>query len=128
MLKIPPFEIIRASRRSISLQISRAHGLIVRAPFSVPEDIIHAFIDRKSDWIRKHLTRHIEQKNNTLHYLGQAYPFEYNLLQKEAVIYSEGMFSFSGKVKDSEMEQIILMKWYRKQAQEYMSERVAHFS
>lgn len=92
MSKIPPFEIVRASRRSISIQISKTHGLIVRAPFSVPEDIIHAFVERKTDWIRKHLTRHTEQreqKSNALYYLGQSHSFEYNLLQKEKVLQSE---------------------------------------
>lgn len=131
MSKLPHFEIVRASRRSVSIQISKTRGLIVRAPFSVPEDIIHAFVERKSDWIRKHLARHTErkeQKSDTLYYLGQAYPFEYNLLQRESVVCSEGMFTFSGKTKDSEMEQMILMKWYRKQAREYISGRVAHFS
>ncbi|MDD5376842.1 MAG: SprT family zinc-dependent metalloprotease [Candidatus Gracilibacteria bacterium] len=131
MSEIPPFEIIRASRRSISIQISKTYGLVVRAPFSVPEDIIHAFVDRKSDWIMKHLARHTEQrerKNNTLYYLGHIYPFEYNLLQKETVTHSGGMFTFSGKVKDSGMEQAALTRWYRKQAQIYLSERVYHFS
>ncbi len=92
MSKTPPFQIIRASRRSISIQISKTHGLIVRAPFSVPEDIIHAFVERKSDWIAKHLIRHTEQKerrSNTLYYLGQPHSFEYNLVQKEAIAQSE---------------------------------------
>lgn len=131
MSKIPHFEIVRASRRSISIQISKTHGLIVRAPFSVPEDIIHAFVERKTDWIMKHMTRHIEQKeqkNNTLYYLGQVHSFEYNLLQKESVVCSEGIFTFSGKVKDTGTEQVVLMKWYRKQAQIHISGRVVHFS
>jgi len=92
MTKIPPFEIVRASRRSISIQISKTHGLIVRAPFSVPEDIIYAFVERKSDWIIKHTTRHMEQKeqkSTALYYLGQPHSFEYNLLQKETVLQSE---------------------------------------
>lgn len=92
MPKIPPFEIIRASRRSISIQISKTHGLIVRAPFSVPEDIIHAFVDRKADWIMKHMTKHTvrsETKINTIYHLGQTYAFEYNLLQKESVLCSD---------------------------------------
>ncbi|HBB27250.1 TPA: hypothetical protein DCZ36_01985 [Candidatus Gracilibacteria bacterium] len=131
MPKTPPFEIIRASRRSISIQISRTKGLIVRAPFSVPEDIIHAFVERKSDWIRKHLSRQREQKeqrNTILYHLGQPHSYEYNLLQKETVLRLEGMFVFSGKVREASVEQVMITKWYRKQAQQHLNERVAHFS
>ncbi|MDD2891843.1 MAG: SprT family zinc-dependent metalloprotease [Candidatus Gracilibacteria bacterium] len=131
MSKIPPFEIIRASRRSLSLQISQKKGLVVRAPFSVPLDIIHAFVERKTDWIEKYLARHTErkeQKGTTLYYLGQVYSFEYNLLQKETVLQSEGIFIFSGKVQEVSAEQKILTGWYRKQAQKHMNERVTYFS
>lgn len=131
MSKNPSFEIIRASRRSISIQISKNHGLIVRAPFSVPEDIIHAFVDRKSDWIRKHLTKHTEQliqKNNTLYYLGQSHLFEYNLLQKETVDRNEWFFTFTGKVQDNSSEYATLIKWYRKQARIHLAQRVSYYS
>ena len=131
MSKTPSFEIIRASRRSISIQISQTRWLVVRAPFSVPSDIIHAFVDKKSDWIRKHMSRHTEQKeqrSNTLYYLGQPHSFEYNLVQKEMVLQSEWFFTFAGKVQDTSSEQVALIRWYRKQAQTHFAERVAHFS
>ncbi len=38
------------------------------------------------------------------------------------------MFVFSGKVQDISSEQTTLTRWYRKQAQIHMSERVSHFS
>lgn len=131
MSNLPPYTITRASRRSISIQISRTKGLVVRAPFSVPEDIIHAFVERKSEWIKKHTMRHDEQrtqKDNTLYYLGQPFALEYNLLQKEPIIHSEGFFTFSGKVRDTSSEQGVLENWYRKQAREYMTERVRHYA
>lgn len=131
MQKIPSFEIIRASRRTISIQISPTKGLVVRAPFSVPEDIIHGFVEKKSDWIRKHLTRHQEQKEscpNTLHHLGQPHAFEYNLLQKEPVSRSDGIFIFSLKVRGSGRQKESIESWYRKQARAYLAGRVLHFA
>lgn len=131
MPKTPPFEIIRASRRSLSLQISRNKGLVVRAPFSVPLDIIHAFVERKSDWIAKHMTRHAEQKEQrsySLYYLGQPHSFEYNLLQKEHVMRLDRIFTFTGKAQETSSEEAVLTKWYQKQARRYLTERVAHFS
>lgn len=38
------------------------------------------------------------------------------------------MFTFTGKVRNASSEQAVLTRWYRKQAQTYMSERVDHFS
>jgi hypothetical protein len=131
MSQIPPFQIIRASRRSISLQISQTKGLIVRAPFSVPEDIIHAFVDRKSDWIKKHLQTHTEQKhssNNILYYLGQSHSTEYNLLQKEPLVQEAGIFTFSGKIQETENEKLILTHWYKEQSRKYLTERVEYFA
>lgn len=106
-----PFEIIRASRRSISIQISPSKGLVVRAPFSVPEDIIHAFVDKKADWIKKHMGQHQAEKENrsaSLYYLGQSQAFEYHPLQKVPVSYSDGVFTFSQKIQTTNGEQAAL--------------------
>ncbi len=88
-------------------------------------------MDKKSDWIRKHLTTHKEQeeeKSNTLRYLGTSYSFEYNITQKESVIHSEGFFSFSEKVQENKTEVLALTNWYRKQARIHLTERVEYFS
>lgn len=131
MTKIPHFEVIRASRRSISIQISKTKWLVVRAPFSVPTEIIHAFVEKKSNWITKHLQAHSEQKerkNNILYYLGKPHSFEYNLLQKEAVTCSEWIFTFNGKVKDADGEESVLIRWYRKQAKLHLTERALWYA
>lgn len=131
MSHLPPYTITRASRRSISIQISRTKGLVVRVPFSVPEDIIHAFVERKSEWIRKHMRRHEEQqicKNDTLYHLGEPHIFRYHPLQKEPLVHSEGFFTFSGMVRDSSSEQRVLENWYRKQALAYLTERVGYYA
>ena len=131
MVKIPPYEIIRASRRSISIQISKINWLVVRAPFSIPEDIVHEFVERKSDWIRKYLHINTQKqivRDSELYYLGKKYSFEYNFLQKEPIIQSEWFFTFSHQIKESKSEKETLAIWYRKQATDYMTERVIHIS
>lgn len=131
MPPLPPYTITRTSRRSISIQISRTKGLVVRAPLSVPEDIVHAFVKRKSEWIRKHTMRYDEQKiqeNHTLHYLGQPHAYKYDPLQKEPLVHSEGLFTFSEQVRDGSSECGVLEIWYRKQARAYLDKRVRHYA
>lgn len=131
MSSTPSFTLIRASRRTLSLQISAEKWLIVRAPFSMPEDIIHAFVEKKSDWIMKHLSGYQDtnaHENKSLYYLGQTQAIEYHPLQKESLLYTDWVFTFSGHIRDSKREWATLEKWYRKEAKLHMTERVAYFS
>lgn len=128
---LPFYKIVRASRRSISLEISHKNGLVVRAPFSVPEDILHAFVERKSDWIHKHLTRQAETRNHApenIYYKGSIQAFEYSPLSKTPITHMDGIFIFSEKIGTSGHEKQMLEKWYRKEARDYFTNRVKFFS
>lgn len=48
-------EIIRSSRRTVSLEVRKDLRVIVRAPFGVTDKEIEKFTNDKSDWILKHL-------------------------------------------------------------------------
>lgn len=128
---LPSYTIIRASRRSISIQISKKNGLVVRAPFSVPEDIVHAFVEKKSDWIQKHLSKQrdaVDNHSSHIYYMGQIQDFEYSPIQKIPLIYTEGVFTFSETLHISGSEGRALEKWYRKEAREYLTGRIVYFS
>lgn len=50
-------QIIRSSRKTLSLQIKPDGSIIVRAPMRLPEREIRSFLKEKSDWIDKHLAK-----------------------------------------------------------------------
>ena len=50
-------EIIRSNRRTISLEITPAGQVLVRAPRRMSETDIRAFVELKSSWLAKHLQK-----------------------------------------------------------------------
>lgn len=54
------YEIIRSSRKTLALEITREGVLKVRAPYRISEEEIRRFVKTKESWIFKHLKR-IEQ-------------------------------------------------------------------
>lgn len=48
-------QVIRSNRKTMSLSISRAGEVVVRAPFRVPESEIGKFVLRHEGWLKKHL-------------------------------------------------------------------------
>ena len=52
--------VIRSNRKTIAIEIN-SKGIIVRAPFKMKDDEITAFVEKKKDWIEKHLQRVIER-------------------------------------------------------------------
>lgn len=56
-------EIIRSSRKTIGLEITRDLRVLVRAPYRMPNKDIYRLIDEKSSWLEKHMkimTKRIE--------------------------------------------------------------------
>ena len=50
-------KIIRSNRRTISLEITPAGQVLVRAPRRMSELEIHVFVESKSSWLTKHLQK-----------------------------------------------------------------------
>ena len=50
-------EIIRSSRKTMALEVTREGRVIVRAPFRVPQAEIERFVNSKKEWILKHLEK-----------------------------------------------------------------------
>jgi predicted metal-dependent hydrolase len=55
-------KIIRSQRRTMTLQITSADTLVVKAPFFTPDFIIKKFIEDHTDWIEKRKFRLAEKK------------------------------------------------------------------
>ncbi len=52
-----PYRLIRSSRKTLSLQITREGEVLVRAPYRVPRDAIDQLVIEKDNWIQTHLAR-----------------------------------------------------------------------
>ena len=51
------YQIIRSNRKTIAIQITPAGQVVVRCPQRTPTSQVRAFVEEKSDWIRKHLSK-----------------------------------------------------------------------
>ena len=49
------FRVIKSSRKTLALEITREGQVVVRAPKWMRQSEIEQFVQEKSDWIRKHL-------------------------------------------------------------------------
>ena len=50
-------EVIRSSRKTMVLEVTREGRVIVRAPYSMPQAKIERFVREKADWIEKSLAK-----------------------------------------------------------------------
>ena len=51
------YRLVRSSRRTVSLEITREGEVLVRAPLRMPQARIDAFVSSREEWIGTHLTR-----------------------------------------------------------------------
>ena len=59
---LPEFELIRSSRKTVCVQITREAKVVVRAPHRMKKEAIEAFVSKHTDWILKHIEKR-EEKN-----------------------------------------------------------------
>jgi len=59
---LPEYELIRSSRKTVCIQITREAKVVVRAPNRMKKDAINDFVSKNTDWISEHLKRR-EDKN-----------------------------------------------------------------
>ena len=52
------YQIIRSNRRTVAIQITPDGRVLVRCPGGMSKADIQKFVDSKSDWIEKHLSKH----------------------------------------------------------------------
>ncbi len=59
-----PFTIIRSSRRSMALEVTRNRQIIVRIPFFVTDAQAGDFVMSKQDWLQRHLQSPVPQRRD----------------------------------------------------------------
>ena len=124
--------LIRTNRRSISISINNIGQVIIKAPRRVSMDEIQKVIDKKERWIALHKER--IEKNNELNkniltykdilFCGNIYHIEFDeRIKKSTLIDNYCLIPL--KYKDTYQRKLIL--WYKKIANEILTQRVQYF-
>ena len=127
-MDIPKPKIIRSNRASISLQVDDNGELIVKAPRLMPKFLINKFINEKSEWIKKALSKVNKIKNTKKNYKeGETFLFlgkEYSLhLGNYSEIFLDNNNLNFPKVLFFRIEKE-LRSWYIKNAKEKINQRL----
>ena len=64
------YTLIRARKRTLSLQVNKAGIVISRAPYLMPKFLIDRFVMQKSSWINKRLKALKEPKKQAIEYFN----------------------------------------------------------
>jgi predicted metal-dependent hydrolase len=81
--QIPEFEIIRSSRKTLCLQITREAKVVVRAPKKATLETIEAFVSKHAEWLKIHLKKRVLK--NELEYADNAREAELRDLAKSII-------------------------------------------
>lgn len=132
---IKPDEIIRTKRKTIALIVERDGRLIVRAPLRAREETINGFIKRKEKWILKK-----QEQVKTFYppfvpkeyvngegfwYLGNIHKLQLVDAMKPS-LYLNGNFQLAHSTLHK--APLVFERWYRKQAQQVIAERVQWYA
>lgn len=124
--------LIRTNRRSISISINNLGQIIIKAPRKVSMDEIQKVIDKKERWIALHKER--IEKNNELNkniltykdilFCGNIYHIAFDERIKKITLI-DNYCLIPLKYKDTYQRKLIL--WYKKIANEILTQRVQYF-
>ena len=124
--------LIRTNRRSISISINNLGQIIIKAPRKVSMDEIQKVIDKKERWIALHKER--IEKNNELNkniltykdilFCGNIYHIAFDERIKKITLI-DNYCLIPLKYKDTYQRKLLL--WYKKIANEILTQRVQYF-
>lgn len=63
-MSVPAYELIRSSRRTLALEVTRNGRVIVRAPMRLSQKRIDGFVEEHAGWIEEHLAVQKRRREN----------------------------------------------------------------
>jgi hypothetical protein len=134
MEEIPVEKIIRSRRRTISLEVTPAATVIVRAPLRTPAEYIEEIIQKKSSWILRKMDEikrrplspcHKYAEGEMFLFLGRSYPL--HLVEDGSITIerSDRLYVSSTLLPDIRNQ---LKHWYRVEARKEIRARCMWFS
>jgi predicted metal-dependent hydrolase len=134
------FEVVYRNRKTFAIQIKPPDNITVFSPIKLSEDAIKEMVKSKGEWILKKL-RHFEKNDpvifnrefadgEPLMYLGnkcflQVIPDKN--ISRPKVKLSDGWLQVTTPVEDRDLLRKTIEKWYRKEAESLICERVDYF-
>lgn len=128
----------RKRRKTLSIQIGSGGSVLVRVPYRTPQREIDGFLAEKQQWLRKKIARELERQGEkrprmfrpgeSFLFLGESFPLRVDEKggRPEALAFTGREFVLSGDARPG--ARALFFLWYRRKAQEYIPERVDHFS
>jgi predicted metal-dependent hydrolase len=128
----------RKRRKTLSIQIGSGGAVLVRAPYRTPQREIEGFLAEKKQWLQQKIAREMERQGEkrqsafrsgeSFLFLGESFPLRVDeeTSRPEALAFTGREFVLSGDARPG--ARALFFLWYRKKAQEYIPERVDHFS
>lgn len=131
MVKIKIDKIVRSKRRTLALVVTHDAQLVVHAPIAITDSVINDFIRRKSKWIINKQEKALSQKvipkkfvdGEGFLYLGRSYRLK--VIEEGDVALTDHLEFPRSFLPDAKS---CLIKWYKKQALEKISERVCRYA
>ena len=133
------YHLVRSKKRrkTISLQIKEDGRVVIRAPYYMPASEVERFINERRCWIERKSaekertiqeTRRAFASGEEFLYLGGGYPLEIEEAdEKESPLcLSFGKFVLHKKCEANARN--LFIEWYKKEAKERLSERLAYYS
>ena len=128
-------QLIRSSRKTVSLVVTPEGKLVVRAPLRLSKARIDELIARKTDWIARHQAKALQNAPATplerftdgqlFWYLGQPYPLKIVDHQQAALTFVGAFLLARRALPQAEQ---VFQTWYRQQAAQILAERTALLS
>lgn len=128
-------ELIRSTRKSISLSITREGRLVVRAPKRASMAVIEEAVKKRSDWILEKLQQSLERldrfpvhtyaEGDTFLFLGKNLTLHYSMNAKKP--FAAGSMLFVPAAKREKAGQAV-EAWYKEQARVHFAARLEYFS
>jgi hypothetical protein len=126
-------KIIRSRRKTIALIIQADGSLEVRAPLRTTERQIRVLLEEKAEWIRTRqaLALRLQPKpkqfipGEEFLFLGKSYRLEFRDSSRQALTLDWAFYLNPAQLPRA---QVVFISWYKEQARQVLSERVAWFS
>lgn len=123
-------QIIKASRKTLSLKIDKTWEIIVKVPYFTTKKTIKNFLEKYKDWILERQKEVLNNKKNfkfweKFYLYGKEYILEQNTKQKKFFFDWKNFLFYNSK--QDEIKQIFI-KFYKKEAQNYIKPRVLKIS
>ncbi|QSH42243.1 SprT family zinc-dependent metalloprotease [Lentisphaerota bacterium ZTH] len=129
--------IVRSRRKTLSIHISPNGEVVVRAPLLMPQKLIKQAVMQNSKWISRQRDEYFRRQaehpppafkpGDQYYFLGEKYPLEFTSNSAFSRII-ELAGCFKTMTAEPEIIRKRLIKWYRKEAEFYLNERVQNLS